>query len=87
MTGSHNFSGSASKENDENFAIIRGNKDLALEYAVHILSVYKHYRWLVYLDDMLSKHKKPFSALAETPDWQKGHLKGPSKDEIDFWVR
>ncbi len=87
ITGSHNFSGAASERNDENFVIMRGNKDLALEYAVHILSVYKHYRWLAYVDRMQRQHKKPFSALAETPDWQKGHLKGASKQEIDFWVR
>ena len=48
ITGSHNFSGSASKANDENFAIVRGNSDLALEYAVHILTVYQHYRWTAY---------------------------------------
>src|SRR2546427_10294732 len=58
VTGSHNFSSSASRKNDENFTIIRGNHDLALEYSVHILSVYKHYRWMVYLDDMLRQHKR-----------------------------
>lgn len=87
ITGSHNFSGAASQKNDENFVILRGNQDLALEYAVHILTVYKHYRWLAYVDRMQRQNKKPFSALAETPDWQKSHLKGPSKQEIDFWVR
>jgi phosphatidylserine/phosphatidylglycerophosphate/cardiolipin synthase-like enzyme len=87
ITGSHNFSSSASKKNDENFVIMRGNQDMAMEYAVHILSVYKHYRWLAYVDRMQRDKKKPFSSLAETPDWQKGHLKGASKNEIDFWVR
>lgn len=87
ITGSHNYSSSASKKNDENFVIMRGNSDMAMEYAVHILSVYKHYRWMAYLDYMRKRKKKPFSNLAETPDWQKGHLKGPSKREIDFWVR
>lgn len=87
VTGSHNFSGSASTKNDENFVIMRGNKELALEYAVHILTVYKHYRWLAYVEYMQRLNRKPFSALAETPDWQKNHLKGASKKEIDFWVR
>jgi phosphatidylserine/phosphatidylglycerophosphate/cardiolipin synthase-like enzyme len=87
ITGSHNYSSSASKKNDENFVIMRGNSDMAMEYAVHILSVYKHYRWMAYLDYMRKRKKKHFSNLAETPDWQKGHLKGPSKREIDFWVR
>ena len=87
ITGSHNFSSSASTKNDENFVIMRGNSELALEYAVHILTVYKHYRWLAYVDRMQRQNRKPFSALAETPDWQKNHLKGASKREIDFWVR
>ena len=78
-TGSHNFSNSASTKNDENFVIMRGNKELALEDAVHILTVYKHYRWLAYVDYMQRLNRKPFSALAETPDRQKSHLKGASK--------
>jgi len=87
ITGSHNFSGSASKSNDENFVIMRGNSDLAMEYAVHILSVYKHYRWTAYVADMQRRHRRPFSELKEHDDWQNGHLKGASKQEIDFWVR
>ena len=87
ITGSHNYSGAASTKNDENFVVMRGNSDMALEYAVHVISVYKHYRWLAYLDQMRRQKRKPFSNLAETPDWQKGHLKGASKKEIDFWVR
>ena len=87
ITGSHNFSGSASTSNDENFVILRGNQELALEYAVHILAVYKHYRWTAYVADMQRRHRRPFSQLREDPDWQNGHLKGASKREIDFWVR
>jgi phosphatidylserine/phosphatidylglycerophosphate/cardiolipin synthase-like enzyme len=87
ITGSHNFSGSASKANDENFVILRGHSALALEYAVHILAVYKHYRWTAYVADMQRRHRIPFSELRESPDWQNGHLKGASKREIDFWVR
>jgi len=87
ITGSHNYSSAASKKNDENFVIMRGNQEMAMEYAVHILSVYQHYRWLAYVDRMQRQKKKPFSNLAENPDWQKGHLKGASKKEMDFWVR
>jgi phosphatidylserine/phosphatidylglycerophosphate/cardiolipin synthase-like enzyme len=87
ITGSHNFSGSASKANDENFVILRGNQDLALEYAVHVLAVYKHYRWTAYVADMQRRHRRPFSELKEDPNWQNGHLKGASKREIDCWVR
>lgn len=87
ITGSHNFSGSASRVNDENFVILRGHSELALEYAVHVLAVYKHYRWTAYVADMQRRHRRPFSELRESPDWQDGHLKGASKREIDFWVR
>jgi phosphatidylserine/phosphatidylglycerophosphate/cardiolipin synthase-like enzyme len=87
ITGSHNFSMAASSKNDENFVIVRGNTDLALEYAVHILTVYKHYRWQAYVESMRRQKRKPFSNLAETPKWQDTHLKGASKREMDFWVR
>ena len=78
ITGSHNFSGSASTKNDENFVIVRDNTELALEYAVHILSVYKHYRWLAYVDQMQRQKRKPFSALAETA----GLAEGPPERRI-----
>jgi phosphatidylserine/phosphatidylglycerophosphate/cardiolipin synthase-like enzyme len=40
ITGSHNFSISASAKNDENMLIIKGNKELAERYCVHIMSAY-----------------------------------------------
>jgi phosphatidylserine/phosphatidylglycerophosphate/cardiolipin synthase-like enzyme len=46
MTGSHNMGPKASKENDDNLAIIANAPDLAAEYAVNILGVYGHYKWL-----------------------------------------
>lgn len=49
VTGSHNFSESASKSNDENIVIIRGNRLLAQAYAVHIQGVYDHYSWRAFL--------------------------------------
>jgi len=39
VTGSHNFSTSASKKNDENLIIVRGDKRLAQIYAVHMACV------------------------------------------------
>lgn len=45
ITGSHNFSDSASRKNDENFLVVRKNADLALKYSVAINAVYDHYRW------------------------------------------
>ena len=49
ITGSHNFSNSASQQNDENFAVITGNKMLAEQYSVACLSIYNHYRWRAYV--------------------------------------
>jgi phosphatidylserine/phosphatidylglycerophosphate/cardiolipin synthase-like enzyme len=87
VTGSHNFSGSASTKNDENFVIIRKNTDLALEYAAHILAVYQHYRWLSFISEEQKRGRNPNAYLVETGDWQARHLKGASKREIDFWAR
>jgi len=45
VTGSHNLGFKASYANDENLAVIRGNRALACAYAVHVLDVYEHYRF------------------------------------------
>jgi phosphatidylserine/phosphatidylglycerophosphate/cardiolipin synthase-like enzyme len=87
ITGSHNFSTSASTQNDENFVIIRGNQDLALEYAVHVLAVYQHYRWLAFVHDQQQKGRNPTAQLIEGDQWQARHLKGAPRRELEFWVR
>ena len=38
VTGSHNFSASASEKNDENPVIVRGQKKLARAYAAYVMS-------------------------------------------------
>jgi phosphatidylserine/phosphatidylglycerophosphate/cardiolipin synthase-like enzyme len=43
VTGSHNFSLSASEENDENFMVIRGDRVLAEAYGVNVQSAWRHY--------------------------------------------
>ena len=45
ITGSHNLGHKASYDNDENLAIIEGNKKLAVAYATHVLDVYDHFSW------------------------------------------
>jgi phosphatidylserine/phosphatidylglycerophosphate/cardiolipin synthase-like enzyme len=87
ITGSHNFSAAASGKNDENFVIVRGNTELATEYAAHILSVYHHYRWLAFVNDQQRKGKNPAANLRENDAWQAGQLKGASGKELQFWVR
>jgi len=53
VTGSHNLGFKASYANDENMAIIRGNKALACAYAVHVLDVFEHYRFRAVQEERL----------------------------------
>jgi hypothetical protein len=43
VTGSHNFSISASEDNDENYIVVRGDRALAEAYAVNVESAWRHY--------------------------------------------
>lgn len=85
ITGSHNFSLSASNANDENLLIVKGNKALAERYAVNIMSGYQHYRWRAYLRECKAKGISPWHGLKKTPVWQN---KQPEHNpELVFWVR
>lgn len=88
ITGSHNFSGNASTANDENFAIVRGNAELAASYAAHIMGVYDHYRWLALLGERQAKKdtKSLTGYLAETDAWLGRKLKSAAR-ELEFWAR
>jgi phosphatidylserine/phosphatidylglycerophosphate/cardiolipin synthase-like enzyme len=80
VTGSHNFSTSASAKNDENFVIIKGERALAEAYAVNALAVYQHYRWRAFLGQ--SKH--PFNGLEDDDAWMAPMLKNNERD-LQFW--
>jgi PLD-like domain len=80
ITGSHNFSSSASSKNDENFIIIKGDHALAEAYAVNIMGAYAHYRWRAFL----SKTKKPFNGLRDDDGWQAPKL-AAERRELRFW--
>ncbi|MGH7230327.1 MAG: phospholipase D-like domain-containing protein [Nitrospiraceae bacterium] len=45
ISGSHNFSASASGGNDENYLILRGNTDVADSYGCELMRLYDHYRF------------------------------------------
>lgn len=45
ISGSHNFSTNASKSNDENYLIIRGDVNVADIYLCEIMRIYDHYRF------------------------------------------
>lgn len=80
ITGSHNFSASASSKNDENFIIVKGDHELAEAYAVNIFGAYSHYRWRAFL----SQTKKPFNGLVDSEDWQARRLASARRD-LRFW--
>jgi phosphatidylserine/phosphatidylglycerophosphate/cardiolipin synthase-like enzyme len=65
MTGSHNLGPKASAANDDNLAIIENAPGLAQEYAVNILGVYGHYKWLY------NAWKKAKDAAGPTPKGKK----------------
>jgi len=80
ITGSHNFSGTASTKNDENFIIIKGDRELAEAYAVNIMGAYAHYRWRAFL----SETNRPFNGLQDDDKWQAPKLASARRD-LDFF--
>jgi phosphatidylserine/phosphatidylglycerophosphate/cardiolipin synthase-like enzyme len=86
VTGSHNFSSTASKSNDENFVVIRGNHALAQAYAVSCLSLYDHYRWRETVKRSLEAGRKPWTYADGTsdPDWLEGYMKSKA-DVLRFF--
>jgi phosphatidylserine/phosphatidylglycerophosphate/cardiolipin synthase-like enzyme len=86
ITGSHNFSTTASNANDENFVIVRDNPRLARAFAAHILSVYHHYRWMAHVAEQQKAGKNPQAFLRENATWQAGQITGATRRELDFWL-
>jgi phosphatidylserine/phosphatidylglycerophosphate/cardiolipin synthase-like enzyme len=80
ITGSHNFSVSASKNNDENLVIVRGNRALAQAYAVHIQGVYDHYSWRAFL----SEGGDPDTLFQSLAEWRD---EGSRARDLAFWLR
>jgi len=76
VTGSHNFSQSASTGNDENFVIIKGDRELAEAYAVNIMAAYDHYRWRAFIGE----DQNPFNALADNDNWMATKLAASQRD-------
>jgi len=80
ITGSHNFSASASSKNDENFIIVKGDRQLAEAYAVNVFGAYAHYRWRAFLAQV----NKPFNGLKDNDKWQAPKL-AAERRELQFW--
>jgi phosphatidylserine/phosphatidylglycerophosphate/cardiolipin synthase-like enzyme len=86
VTGSHNFSKSASTKNDENMVIITGNSQLASAYAVNVKSVYDHFRWRAFVARAEDERKDPTSFLRDDKEWQYEWFRsGEKQTELSFW--
>jgi phosphatidylserine/phosphatidylglycerophosphate/cardiolipin synthase-like enzyme len=85
ITGSHNFSASASEQNDENFVVAHGNRALAEAYAVACLSTYEHYAWRAHVKDRQVAGKPIWSHLSTNPSWQQHYLTQQRKDHLAHW--
>ncbi|MFN7961811.1 MAG: phospholipase D-like domain-containing protein [Thermoanaerobaculia bacterium] len=86
VTGSHNFSSSASDQNDDNLFIVKGNRRLAEAYAVACISTYNHYRFRAYLQECKAKGMPPFEKLADDDRWQRRAETPDGARELEFWV-
>jgi hypothetical protein len=75
----------ASASNDDNLNIITGNPDLAIQYAVNILSVYDHYHWR-YSQAMAQDPSKTYQGLSTDPGWMKSYLAGDHTDQLTFML-
>jgi phosphatidylserine/phosphatidylglycerophosphate/cardiolipin synthase-like enzyme len=93
MTGSHNMGPKASGKNDDNILIIENAPGLASEYAVNILGVYGHFKWL--FNQSLRKTKGEKASKKASPQydgnfdddkWQKRYAGGVNLRENEFWL-
>ena len=80
VTGSHNFSTSASAKNDENFIVITGDRALAEAYTVNIIAAYDHYRWRAFL----TQDPSPFNGLEDDDTWMAPKLASTATDRAFF---
>jgi hypothetical protein len=62
------------------------NGELTLEYAVHVLAVDQHDRWLAFARPA-AEGRNPSAQLVEGDQWLARHLKGTARRELEFWVR
>ena len=77
ILGSHNLGFKASYSSDENMLIVRGHRELAMAYAVHVLDVYDHYRFRAIENDLQRQGKKGWSGFLSTSDqWQDHYVDG-----------
>jgi phosphatidylserine/phosphatidylglycerophosphate/cardiolipin synthase-like enzyme len=86
VTGSHNFSVSATTKNDENVVVLRGDPQLAERYAVHVMGAYQHYRWRAYLRDCERRGVSPWQSLDPDPSSWQGKNTDAGRAETGVWL-
>jgi hypothetical protein len=76
ISGSHNFSQPASSGNDENYLIIRGNRDVADYFGCELLRIYDHYRFRFVAKQQYKSKKAKAKGPRLTPDdsWTKPYF-------------
>ena len=87
ITGSHNLGHKASFNNDENLAIVRGNRKLAEAYASHVLDVYDHFSWRVAQQD--PRQKGDGFLKVKPDDWQAKYFNADGSirvAQLRFWL-
>ena len=88
VTGSHNLGHKASYNNDENLAIVRGNRRLAEAYASHVLDIYDHFSWRYMVQN--GGQKAADQSLKSDPDeWQARYFDDDGKikvAQLKFWL-
>jgi phosphatidylserine/phosphatidylglycerophosphate/cardiolipin synthase-like enzyme len=93
MTGSHNLGPKASASNDDNLVIIENAPELATEYAVYVMNIYGHYKWIFneYLrshgaSDAEKKTSPQYDGNQDNDIWQHWYLAGSNLREMEFWL-
>jgi PLD-like domain len=87
ISGSHNFSHNASFGNDENYLIIRGNRDVTDCYGVELMRIYDHYRFRWHAkhpgDSQDDPCPRPQGTLCPDDRWLAPYFKEGSLEAVD----
>ena len=67
--------------NDENYLVIKGNRDLADSYGVEVMRIYDHYRARFVVAEMAKKHAKISGTLQPNNKWTDRYFR---KDSLHF---
>jgi len=81
FSGSHNLSGPASQNNDENYLVIKGNTDIADSYGVEVMRIYDHYRARFVAAEIAKKGSKVSGTLVTNNSWTNRYFK---KDSLHY---